>query len=130
MLGASGLRASHERRCNAGDWFNRLDWTMESNHFGMGLPVATKNKENWVNKQPLLQDASLSQSPEQIRASSDRFKGLLQIRYSSPLFRLRSREEVQKQLSFLNTGPDQVRGFSFAWETHSESNDLDIYIRR
>lgn len=91
-----------------GDWFNRLDWTLESNNFGVGLPVATKNRENWPSKQPLLADASLRPSPRQIQAASQQFLEMLQIRYSSPLFRLRSADEIQKQLRFLNTGPDQV----------------------
>ena len=38
---------------NSGDWFNRLDFTYESNNFGVGLPVAEKNENNWDLMQPL-----------------------------------------------------------------------------
>ena len=34
---------------------------------------------------------------------------MLRIRYSSPLFRLTSAEAIQHQVSFGNSGPDQVR---------------------
>ena len=33
---------------------------------------------------------------------------MLQIRYSSPLFRLTSSDAIQHQVSFGNSGPDQV----------------------
>ena len=39
---------------HAGDWFNRLDYSGQTNNFGVGLPVATKNRESWPLKQPLL----------------------------------------------------------------------------
>ena len=70
--------------------------------------MATKNMENWDSKRLLLADPRLKPGSKCIQDASDRFRELLEIRYSSPLFRLRSREEVQSQLTFLNTGPDQV----------------------
>ncbi len=102
------MKALTSFRLCTGDWFNKLDWTLQSNNFGVGLPVATKNKDNWGSKQPLLANPDLKPSPEQIEMAAAQFKELLGIRYSSPLFRLRSKEQVQKQLTFLNTGPQQV----------------------
>jgi pullulanase len=32
---------------NSGDWFNRLDFTYETNNFGVGLPPEEKNGEKW-----------------------------------------------------------------------------------
>ena len=93
----------------AGDWFNRLDWTLQSNNFGVGLPVATKNRENWHLKQPLLADHGLKPTPEQIRGAKQRFLELLRLRYATPLLRLRNADDIMRQLSFHNTGPDQVR---------------------
>lgn len=37
-----------------GDWFNRLDWSMTTNNFPVGLPVAPKNREQWPEKRPFL----------------------------------------------------------------------------
>ena len=92
----------------AGDWFNRLDWTLQSNNFGVGLPVATKNRENWHLKQPLLADPALKPTPEQIRGAKQRFLELLRLRYATPLLRLRNAQDVMQQLSFHNTGSAQV----------------------
>ena len=47
----------------AGDWFNRLDWSLQSNNFGVGLPPATKNKGSWGLHRPLLADPALRPSP-------------------------------------------------------------------
>ena len=38
------------------------------------------------------------------------FRELLQIRKSSPLFRLQTAEQITRALTFLNTGPDQTSG--------------------
>lgn len=82
---------------------------MESNNFGIGLPVETKNKKYWHLKKPLLANPDLKPSPPQIRGAYQRFQEFLKIRFSSPLFRLRSRDAVFRQLTFLNVGKDQVR---------------------
>ena len=47
----------------AGDWFNRLDWSLQSNNFGVGLPPATKNKGSWGLHRPLLADPALRPPP-------------------------------------------------------------------
>jgi hypothetical protein len=38
------------------------------------------------------------------------FREMLQIRKSSPLFRLQTAEDIQARLTFQNTGPDQIPG--------------------
>ena len=53
--------------CCVGDWFNRLDFSYQSNNFGVGLPPAAKNEATWAIKQPLLADQSLRPSPELIK---------------------------------------------------------------
>ena len=44
---------------NSGDWFNRLDFTYQTNNWGVGLPVASKNQSNWPLFAPLLADPAL-----------------------------------------------------------------------
>ncbi len=95
---------------NSGDWFNRLDWTYQTNNFGVGLPPAGENQSNWPIFKPLLANAALKPTSAQIKGSASHFREMIAIRKSSPLFRLRTAAEVQEQLSFLNTGPDQVPG--------------------
>ncbi len=95
---------------NSGDWFNAIDWTYEDTNWGHGLPVASKNRDNWAIMQPLLANPALDPAREDAVLMNQLFRELLQIRQSSPLFRLQTAEQVQDMLLFHNTGPDQIPG--------------------
>ena len=95
---------------NSGDWFNRVDWSFTENAWGSGLPVASKNLDNWPLFAPLLADPALQVGPGDIRSSVAHHDEMLSIRRMSELFRLSSAEEVQATVKFLNTGPSQVPG--------------------
>ena len=110
---------------NSGDWFNRLDWTMQDNGFGSGLPMATDNRENWQYMRPLLADSDLKPEPTDIAAAAAYFETLLELRYASPLFRLDGAEAVQKRLTFHNTGPEQVPGVIVMSLDDRKGADLD-----
>jgi pullulanase-type alpha-1,6-glucosidase len=92
---------------DSGDAFNRLDFTLQDNHFGSGLPPQPENGALWPAMKPLLADASLKPAPAEIRFTRDAFLDLLRIRASSTLFRLRSADEVAARLRLPNTGPAQ-----------------------
>ena len=92
---------------NSGDWFNRVDWTYRTNFFGTGLPPAPDNARDWPLFQPLLANAALRPQPADIAFARDAFRGLLAIRASSTLFRLRTADEVAQRLRFFNVGPQQ-----------------------
>lgn len=95
---------------DSGDWFNRLDFTYESNNFGVGLPPAGDNSARWHFEAPLLANPALRPVKADILAASTMFRSLLRIRHSSLLFRLRTAADVQRRLRFFNTGPAQVPG--------------------
>ncbi|MES2151500.1 MAG: alpha-1,6-glucosidase domain-containing protein [Pseudomonadota bacterium] len=95
---------------NAGDWFNALDFSYQSNNFGVGLPSAEKNQDSWSVMQPLLANPLLKPGNAQILAARNRFLELLAIRKDSTLFRLRTAQDVKDRLGFFNTGPTQVPG--------------------
>jgi pullulanase/glycogen debranching enzyme len=90
---------------DSGDWFNRVDWTLSTNHHGMGLPGAEKNRDRWNVIRPLLARRDLAPGSADIRASAERVQALLAIRRSSPLFRLRDADEVQARVRFPGNGP-------------------------
>ncbi|MGW8394138.1 alpha-1,6-glucosidase domain-containing protein [Pseudoduganella sp. HUAS MS19] len=92
----------------SGDWFNRLDWTYQTNYFGTGLPPAADNGKDYALLQPLLANRALQPTPDDIAFARDTFRDLLRIRASSTLFRMRTADDIKKRLHFLNTGPDQV----------------------
>jgi pullulanase len=89
---------------NSGDWFNRLDWTYQMNNFAVGLPPEWDNREDWAFIKPLLGVRLIKPGFEIIYSSYLYFKDLLQIRKSSPLFRLPSGQEVQERVRFPDLG--------------------------
>ncbi|MFC4452196.1 pullulanase-type alpha-1,6-glucosidase [Deinococcus sonorensis] len=95
---------------NSGDWFNTLDWTGKDNGFGHGLPPADKNKDNWPLYKTLLGNPALKPSAQDTQRATQHFQEMLRVRYSTPLFRMQTAQQVQQGLSFLNTGPQQTPG--------------------
>ncbi|HYH97828.1 pullulanase-type alpha-1,6-glucosidase, partial [Hyalangium sp.] len=95
---------------NSGDWFNKLDWTYQSNNWGVGLPPAEDNDDNWPIMKQLLADPALKPTPEHIAKAFSHFQEVVRIRKSSGLFRLRTAEEIQQRVRFENTGPQQIAG--------------------
>ena len=89
---------------NAGDWFNALDWTGEDSRFGAGLPGRAKNEERWGLVRPLLERAAeFRPGPEDVRAATAHLEEFLRVRKSSPLFRLKTAEEVMRRMHFLDS---------------------------
>ncbi len=110
---------------NSGDWFNRLDFSYQTNNWGVGLPPAGDNKDVWPVWQPLLADPKLKPTPDQIKGANAYFQELLQIRKSSPLFRLQTAADVEQRLKFYNVGPDSVPGMIVMAISDSGSTTLD-----
>jgi pullulanase len=115
---------------DSGDWFNKLDFSYHSNNWGAGLPPAPENGSKWAIMGPLLADPALKPDKSEIVDAVDHFRELLEIRKSSPLFRLRTAEEIQARLTFLNTGPDQVPGLIVMSLSDTVGADLDRHYER
>ncbi|KAH9326335.1 hypothetical protein KI387_006513, partial [Taxus chinensis] len=95
---------------NSGDWFNRLDFSYESNNWGVGLPPKEKNGHNWPLMKTFLANPSFRPTKHHILSSVEHFQNLMRIRRSSPLFRLRTANSIQARVRFHNTGPSWVPG--------------------
>ncbi|RZC70555.1 hypothetical protein C5167_033704 [Papaver somniferum] len=95
---------------NSGDWFNRLDFSYETNNWAVGLPPKGKNERSWPLIKPRLADPSFKPKKSHILAAVENYLNLLRIRYSSLLFRLRTGNEIQERVHFHNTGPSSVPG--------------------
>ncbi|KAL2548901.1 Pullulanase 1 [Forsythia ovata] len=95
---------------NSGDWFNRLDFSYTSNNWGVGLPPKEKNEKSWPIIKTRLGDPSFKPQKSHILAALENFSSFLSIRYSSPLFRLRTANSIQERVRFHNTGPSSVPG--------------------
>jgi pullulanase len=113
FLGGDDLLRSKDMDNNSydsGDWFNKLDFSYQSDNWGTGLPIASQNEGNWPIMQPLLANPGLTPQPSDIALSRDAFREFLEIRGTSGLFHMSTLAEVQANLHFLNVGPSQTPG--------------------
>jgi pullulanase len=96
---------------NSGDWFNKIDFTYQTNNWGVGLPPEfTGNAGNWSVMQPLLANPVLKVGYNEITSANAYFRDVLAIRKSSALFRLSSGALVKSKLKFHNIGVNQIPG--------------------
>jgi len=102
----SGDRNSY----NSGDWFNKLDFTYAASNWGVGLPPQGDNGANWPLLRQLLANPSLKPGRSQILNSFAHMLEVLAIRRSTPLLRLRTADDINQKLTFLNVGTTQVPG--------------------
>ena len=95
---------------DAGDWFNRVDFTQASNNWNIGLPLAQDNQNNWSAISPISANANTNLSASDVGLSAALFKEFLHIRSASKLFRLNSAEDISQRIKFYNTGSQQIQG--------------------
>jgi pullulanase-type alpha-1,6-glucosidase len=96
---------------NSGDWFNQISWDCaKGNGFGRGLPPAADNESKWQYAKPLLADKALVPGCDAVNLADARYRELLRIRKSSPVFGLPTAAEVQKRLSFPLSGTAETPG--------------------
>lgn len=95
-----------------GDWFNSVDFSKQTNNYDVGLPPAVKDKDNWPHISDVLQKSEGRDhvTPAQISLSNAIFLDYIKIRNSSPLFRLRSADDIIKRVSFPNAGENHQAG--------------------
>jgi len=104
--GADLLRSKSLNRnsYDSGDWFNTLDWTGADNGFGHGLPPAADNGAKWPFMKPLLANPAQKPSAADVASASAQAQALLELRFSSPLFRLGSADAINAKLTFPVSG--------------------------
>ncbi|WP_166872211.1 pullulanase-type alpha-1,6-glucosidase [Salinibacterium sp. ZJ450] len=95
---------------NSGDWFNRIDWTGQTNNFGVGLPTAADNEDKWPLMIPLLEDPALKPTSGDIAFATAQAQDLLRLKHSTELFRLGDAGLIGQKLTFPGSGPDAAPG--------------------
>jgi pullulanase-type alpha-1,6-glucosidase len=93
---------------DSSDWFNRVDWQRRDNTFGSGLPLRADNEAKWPYMRPLLADPALDPGTQAMDAAHAAAQDLLEIRMSSPLFRLGTADAIQAKVSFLDAAPGVI----------------------
>lgn len=111
-MGSELLRSKSMERdsYDSGDWYNKVDFSMQTNNWNVGLPRADKDQANWSAIQSIISNPNTVATSDDIRWTDDAFKALLKVRSSTPLLRLVSEQEVLERVRFHNTGPDAQPG--------------------
>lgn len=95
---------------DSGDWFNRVDFTKQSNNWNVGLPLAQDNSGAWNSIKQIANNPNTTAYPEHIDFAGQVFQEFLQIRKSSPLFRLTTGQDVIDRVGFHNIGKNLKQG--------------------
>ena len=111
-MGSELLRSKSMDRntFDAGDWYNRVDFTKTSNNWAVGLPLenAEGQSDQWIVSQ--FKNPNTRVTAKEIRLAADVFGEFMSIASSSPLFSLETAAEVNARVGFHNTGPKQLPG--------------------
>ncbi|WP_227002149.1 pullulanase-type alpha-1,6-glucosidase [Aeromonas schubertii] len=94
---------------DSGDWYNKVDYTLTDNNFDKGLPRKDKDEGNYDLIEQVLAKHAKPSGADMVRVNGF-YQELVRLRYSTPLLRLGSGDEVIKRVDFRNTGPGQVPG--------------------
>ncbi|GAA0857432.1 alpha-1,6-glucosidase domain-containing protein [Aliiglaciecola litoralis] len=112
QMGGDFLRSKSMDRntYDAGDWFNYVDFTMQTNNWDVGLPLAQDNADSWEVVETYFASPERAASMTEIEFASAVFDEMLSIRADSPLFRLTTGEAIIDRVGFHNIGRRQTNG--------------------
>lgn len=94
---------------DAGDWFNRVDYTYQDNNFNVGMPRKSDDGDNYSLIASVKEDVS-TPGQREIEQMTAFYQELTRLRHSSPLIALGNGSEVMKRVDFRNTGAEQQTG--------------------
>ena len=112
QMGGEMLRSKSMDRntYDAGDWFNFVDFTMNSNNWNVGLPLAQDNQGRWEEMATFIYSPERAATMSEIEFAHEVFKEHVMIRQSSSLFRLTSGQDIIDRVGFHNLGDRQQAG--------------------
>ena len=102
---------------NAGDYFNRIDFSFKTNNWGVGLPSKEKNFNEWGYWAARLRSNKLKVDHKLIKFSMNEFIKQLEIRKSYKILRQEVGQSIISQLKFLNAekGKQRIPGLIVAY---------------
>lgn len=95
---------------NAGDWFNAVDFTKQTNNWAVGLPPELRDGVTDEYVKGLFANTNTKAAANHIAQASSVFNEFLSIASGSPLFSLKTAEEVMDRVGFHDGGKTQVAG--------------------
>ncbi len=111
QMGGDFLRSKSldKNTYDAGDWYNLVDFTFNSNNWNVGLPLDKGGKSN-DDLVSLASNPYTSVTLSEMSYASNVFNEFLKIRSTSPLFKLTSAEDIIARVGFHNIGKRQSQG--------------------
>ena len=112
QMGGDFLRSKSMDRntYDSGDWFNYVDFTMQTNNWNIGLPLAQDNQARWDEMRAFIFSPERAASMNEIEFAAEVFQEFLSIRSTSPLFRLTTAQAIKDRIGFHNIGARQQQG--------------------
>jgi len=94
---------------DAGDWFNKVDFSFAGNNWNVGLPLdkGGRSDDDLVS---LASSPYTSVGMSEISFASSVFNEFLKIRSESPLFKLTTAQDIIDRVGFHNIGKRQTQG--------------------
>ena len=112
QLGLDKMRSKSMDRntYDAGDWYNAVDYTNQSNNWQAGTPIDNSNDDNLTAIATIKSNSEVAVDNSDIDFSSAIFAEFLAIRSDSSLFRLTTEQDIIDRVGFHNTGSGQTQG--------------------
>ncbi|GAL27126.1 putative pullulanase precursor [Vibrio variabilis] len=129
-MGGELLRSKSMQRdsYDYGDWYNRVDFTLEDNNWNKGLPAKEKDQANYdlIERVTTTNAQPTSSNMEQM---FEFYKELLAVRKTTSLLTLPNADEIMSRVDFRNTGPNQQAGLIVMTVDNGSSQTTDIDSR-
>ena len=94
---------------DSGDWFNRVDYSLQDNNYNVGMPRISDDGSNYevITR---VKEMVATPGEAELKQMTAFYQELTELRKSSPLFTLGDGSAVMKRVDFRNTGSDQQAG--------------------
>jgi len=113
-MGSELLRSKSMQRdsYDSGDWFNKVDFTLQDNNWNKGLPRKDKDGDNYAIITEVIDGSGTNAqpSPKDMADMVSFYQELANLRQTYPLITLGTGDEVNARVDFHNTGTTQEPG--------------------
>lgn len=130
QLGSDFLRSKSldGNTYDAGDWYNFVDFSMDSNNYNVGLPLEKRGRDD-ETLQGFAANFLSTVDMSQMMFASNVFNEYLSIRHASPLFKLTTADDIIDRVGFHNIGKNQTQNLIvMSIDDGTELDDLDANV--
>jgi pullulanase len=128
-MGVDLMRSKSMQRdsYDSGDWFNGVDFSMNTHNWRIGMPRADKDGHNWEIIKHIFANEQIKPERSHMVRTAKFFRTMLAVRMSTPLLRLPTKADITNRVKFHNTGSKQDSALIVMSITDGKcvGNDLD-----